>query len=397
MPRSVLCVSDSKEIHKMCRTSFSADADSFDVTYVSSLSEALKVFNSNLFEVVVVDSCMRGNQGLTFLGAIMQNAPFTNRIAITDERTQHYLQNTLHLVHQWVAQREIISGLIDTIEKVLLISDACGSDDIKAFIATVEVIPTIPTIYSDMLDILNDPDASIVDVGRLISSDIAMTAKVLQLVNSAFFGLCRKIYTAEEAAVFIGIETLKGMVLSFQALTALSVQGIPQAYIDEMWQHAVTTAAFARSIAQCETNSRELIDSAFTAGMLHDIGRLLLMDNMPVKYKEYMKMIMNDNSSEVKLERVIFGATHYEVGAYMLKEWGLPNSIVEPVLLHHSSFDVSQGYFSPVTAVIAADCLYYDLVGTGGVRPRSKALPNQGNVSYFKAEKWMKACAKVLG
>lgn len=395
MGRSILCVSDQEDTLNICKDIFKSYNPKWGICYAENLRSALILFEQNPFDLVVADARMAGNDGLTLLNGIMRSAPLTNRIAIADDRNRQYLKNSLNLVHQWVMADDLKAKLRGAVERVLVVSDICGSQDIKDLLSEIEVIPSIPSLYKEMLQLLNDDEASIHDVGHLIASDIAMTAKVLQLVNSAFFGLCRRIHSAEEAAVFIGIDTLKGLVLSLQAFAALSVDGISDQYVDEMWRHAVTTAAFARSVAMCETKDKELINSAFTAGMLHDIGRLLLMDNMPKKYLRYVECLSRDTEAEIKLERIIFGATHQEIGAYLLNTWGLPNSIVDPVLFHHNPPQRVEG-FSPTVAVSVADTLYYDLVGTSGARPRSKSLAYKSEVSDVKSQTWVDACVNVL-
>jgi len=222
-----------------------------------------------------------------------------------------------------------------------------------------------------------------------------MTAKVLALVNSAFFGLCRRVYSVDEAAVYIGMEPLKTLVLTYQAFAALSVDGIPKHYIEELWKHSVTVASFARCIAAGETNDKNEINMAFTAGMLHDIGRLVLMDNLSERYRRYLECLTHDDIPEMKLETLIFGSTHQQVGAYLLRKWGLPNSIVDPVLFHHDPFK-SGREFSPTIAVAVADCLYYDLIGAPADVIKRRLPLDLEIFSEVKSRHWKDVCQKTM-
>lgn len=387
----ILCVTDQESTHKEIQKILRPYVSDWNISYAHNLRSALTWFENEAFDLVVADSRMKSNEGILLLNGIMRSSPHTNRIAITDESSEQYIKNTVELVHQSLRIEDLDQKLLQIIRQAYKLSDICDSQELQEAIDQIEIIPSLPSIYNEMLQILNDEDSSIHDVGRLIAKDIAMTAKILQLVNSAFFGLCRRIRTAEEAAVYIGVDTLKSLVLSYQAFAALSVESIPQAYIDELWKHSVTTASFAKSIAQCETKDKIEINTAFTAGMLHDIGRLLLMDNMPEKYCDLLKCLQKDDIPELRLEQLIFGATHPEIGAYLLRKWGLPNAIVEPILLHHSisQNNSSLNIFSPSIAVNAADTLYYELL-------QVNANKDEGQFNDKKGSKWRLACNSIL-
>lgn len=388
----ILCVTDQESTHKQIQKILRPFFGKWNISYAHNLRSALTWFENEAFDLVVADSRMKSNEGILLLNGIMRSSPNTNRIAITDEHSEQYIKNTVELVHQSLRIEDLDDKLLCIIHQAYKLSDICDSPELLEAIDNIEIIPSLPSIYNEMLQVLNDEDSSIHDVGRLISKDIAMTAKILQLVNSAFFGLCRRIRTAEEAAVYIGVDTLKSLVLSYQAFAALSVESIPQKYIDELWKHSVTTASFAKSIAQCETKNKIEINTAFTAGMLHDIGRLLLMDNLPDKYNELLKCLQKDDVPELRLEQLIFGATHPEVGAYLLRKWGLPNAIVEPILMHHSTplNSPQTDLFSPSLAVSAADALYYELL-----QPEIQESDRDIHEDQ-KSNKWRLACNSVL-
>jgi HD-like signal output (HDOD) protein/CheY-like chemotaxis protein len=389
--RNILCASADMNTLRTLREQLFTTTQFRHVAYAHNLKSALTQFEEHAFDMVIVDTQMPKNEGMTLLNGFMRSAPATNRIAITDERGALYIKNTLDLVHHCILIKDIDIKLLPAVKQAFKLSDICDSEEIREVVDSIEVIPSLPTLYNEMLSMMNDEESSINDMGQLISRDIAMTAKVLQLVNSAFFGLCRHIKSAEEAVVFIGIDTLKSLVLSLQAFSALSVDGIPQQYIDELWRHSITTASFARSIAICETNDRDEINSTFTAAILHDIGRLLLIDNLPEKYTRYIQALQRDDGPAVRLEQLIFGATHQEIGAYLLRKWGLPNCIVDPVLFHHNPPQGITGY-SPTLAVSAADALYYELVNPAG----KKQTDSTFTIPVRTSIRWRHVCEAIL-
>jgi putative nucleotidyltransferase with HDIG domain len=394
--RNILCVSDKAEVLTQCKSVFEPLAASWNYTSATSLKSALYWLDNGNFDLVVVDVRMPSREGLALLNAIMRNTPSVNRVALADETGEQYLKNTTDLVHQSLLVSNIHTHLLPTVKRAFAISDICDSDEIRKVVIEIKRLPSLPTIYSELLHLLNDEDSSIIKAGKLISQDIAMTAKVLALVNSAFFGLCRRVYSVEEAAIYIGMDPLKSLVLSYQAFSALTVEGIPAHYIEELWKHSVTVASFARCIASSETNDKNEINMAFTAGMLHDIGRLILMDNLRERYRRYLECLSHDDIPEIKLERLIFGTTHQEVGAFLLRKWGLPNSIVDPVLFHHDPHKCGKS-FSPTIAVAVADCVYYDLVGAPPDVIKRRLPLDLDMFSEVKARHWKDVCQKTLG
>jgi HD-like signal output (HDOD) protein len=121
-------------------------------------------------------------------------------------------------------------------------------------------------------------------VGEVIAKDVGMTAKILQMVNSAFFGLFRKVTTATEAVRYLGIETIKALVLSVHLFQEMPCRGFGEAWGAALWDHSITTAYLSKKIATLETGDPGISDSAFTAGLLHDSGRLILATCLPEEY-----------------------------------------------------------------------------------------------------------------
>jgi HD-like signal output (HDOD) protein/CheY-like chemotaxis protein len=395
LTRSILCVSDKADVQKRCKAVFEPLASFWELSFATSLKTAMYWLDNNNFDLVIVDVRMPNREGLALLNAIMRGTPSVNRVALADETGEQYLKNTTDLVHQSVLVRMIDTHLLPAVKRAFTISDICESDEIRKLVLEIKRLPSLPTIYSELLHILNDDDASVSKVGKLISQDIAMTAKVLALVNSAFFGLCRRVYTVEEAAVYIGMEPLKTLVLSYQAFAALSAEGIPKRYIEELWKHSVTVASFARCIASSETNDKNEINIAFTAGMMHDIGRLVLMDNLTERYRRYLECLTHDDIPEIKLEKLIFGATHQEIGALLLRKWGLPNTIVDPILFHHDPLKSGHD-FSPTIAVAVADCMYYDLVGAPQEVIKRRLPLDLDQFSAVKSRHWKDVCQETM-
>ncbi len=202
-------------------------------------------------------------------------------------------------------------------------------------VSGIKNFPSLPSIYNLIVAEMQSPDGSLNKVGHLISQDVSMSAKILQLVNSAFFALPRKITDPQQAAVLIGIETLKSLVLSIHVFSSFSKEAELCGFSPAtMWNHSLRTARLAADIARAEKAERNVVEEAMLAGMLHDIGRLILL-KIPNKYNEVMELMETTGCNSVDAEYTVMGTSHAELGAYLLGLWGLPENVVESVAFHH--------------------------------------------------------------
>jgi HD-like signal output (HDOD) protein len=189
--------------------------------------------------------------------------------------------------------------------------------------------------------------------------DMSMTAKMLQLVNSAFFGLRRHVSSPGEAVKLLGLDTIKALVLSMQIFSHFDHQQEGAFALDILWQHSLATSTCAKRIAQEEQQDRQVVDHAFMAGLLHDVGTLILAANLPDLYRAARVQAQAHGTTVWEAERALLGTTHAEIGAYLLGLWGLPDPIVEALAFHHCPSACPDQHFSPLTAVHIANALVH--------------------------------------
>jgi HD-like signal output (HDOD) protein len=203
-----------------------------------------------------------------------------------------------------------------------------NNDALKSLASSLSSLPSMPSVYFDILKSLESPDTTVEQVGATIARDAAMTAKMLQLVNSAFFGLHRQLTDPAEAVMQLGLETIKSLVLGIHVFSQLESHDGAEISARQLWHHSLATAATARRIAKCECQDKQLAEEAFTAGLLHDVGRLVLLANLPGPYAEALQRSRDERIPLWEAERAVFGACHAEVGGYLL-------SLVETAVFHH--------------------------------------------------------------
>jgi len=217
----------------------------------------------------------------------------------------------------------------------------------------LKTVPSLPALYVAVTEALRSSDSSITEIGNLIAQDMSMSANVLQLVNSAFFGLSSRVSSPQQAVLLIGIENLKALVLSVQVFSDLG--GHLTRELSFLWNHGMSTASFAKAIARIELSSSGVTEDAFTAGLLPDVGRLVLASAFGAEYPQVLKRAAEPGVLLANCEGDAFGCTHNGVGAYLLGLWGLTDSIVEAVAWHHQPVHAQPNSFSALIAVHTAD------------------------------------------
>jgi HD-like signal output (HDOD) protein len=222
-----------------------------------------------------------------------------------------------------------------------------------------------------LTDELNRPEPSLDRVAQIISRDIGMSTKILQLVNSAFFGLPHSVHSMTEAVTHLGLATVRSLAVTLQVFSQFDARSCEGFSLDSLANHSWVTAVAARRIAREERKNMSTLDQCFLAGLVHDVGKLVLATGSPDEYRQVLQAARSENRPDSEVEREAFGATHAEVGAYLLGLWGLPNPIIEAVAMHHDPGRCVVTDFSPLVAVHVAGSFVHDQLGAGNGSPHA--------------------------
>jgi putative nucleotidyltransferase with HDIG domain len=210
-----------------------------------------------------------------------------------------------------------------------------GKISIEAIVEAVNDLPALPQVVVQVIKLTEDPDSTAQDINRVLSQDQAITARVLKMANSAFYGFPRRIGSITDAIVLLGFRTLRSIVMA-ASVSDILVQEMPGYALEygELWRHSQCTAMAARLIAR--KSKFALLDLAYTAALLHDIGKVILNGTMQEAYREVVAKVTDDNISFINAEDEILGFNHAQVGARVAEKWNLPPETVEAIQLHHS-------------------------------------------------------------
>ena len=203
--------------------------------------------------------------------------------------------------------------------------------DIKSLRRKVENInslPTIPSTLKQISKIIEDPVISLKEIGDFISNDPALTTKILKIVNSAFYGFPGRISSASHATVLLGSNVIKGL------LVGASVFELMQNAMLGLWEHSLGCAVTSRLMAK--RKGLKDYDDIYAAGLLHDIGKIILLLEFPKEYKEAMNEAELKNITIVETERDHFIANHADIGSWLAEKWLFPRNLVEVIKYHHN-------------------------------------------------------------
>jgi HD-like signal output (HDOD) protein/CheY-like chemotaxis protein len=359
MKKKVLFVDDEPALLQGLRRSLREKRNEWDMYFVESGAAALDLLAQSEFDAVISDMRMPGMNGAELLTAVARDHPGLIRMILSGHSDEELIIKVADTAHQFLTKPCEASRIIGTLQRAFDLNAFLGNGKLLEFINGLKHIPSMPLTYQAIIDALKSPTASLHDIGNVIHDDPAMAAKVLQLVNSAFFGLGRRITDCREAATIIGLDTLKSLVLSvgiFSQYEQLAVKDRDFS-ADELLNESLLVAKLAERIALAEGMPKAMADDCFMAGILHDIGLLVLEQNLSEDYVLARKIAMENKLDLSAAEMEVFGANHSAIGAYIIGLWGLPNSVVEAVAFHHTPSESASDTFCPLAAVHAADVL----------------------------------------
>jgi HD-like signal output (HDOD) protein/CheY-like chemotaxis protein len=336
--------------------------EKWDMAFASGGEEALELLGQESFDVIVTDMRMPGMDGSRLLEQVMKLYPHMVRIVLSGHSDRAMILRSVGAAHQYLAKPCDAGLLVSTVERALSLQELFSTPRVKALVAGLGSLPSLPSLYKQILAELQAPEPSPQKVGEIVARDVAMTAKILQLVNSAFFGLFREVRHPVEAVRYLGIETIKALVLSLHLFEELQPAPLENFCAERLWEHSFQVARAAKRIAWGETQDPPVSEAAFTSGLLHDAGRLLLATSLPERYGLLLNKAREDREMVWQAELAELGASHAEVGAYLLGIWGLPQDIVEATAFHHcpSKSPTHPGGFPAAAAVHVAETLLQD-------------------------------------
>jgi len=396
MSKRILFVDDEPMILEAIQHSLRSMRAEWDVKFANSGREALETMALIPFDVVITDMRMPGMDGAQLLELVKARFPRTVRIILSGQSDRETVLRSVGPSHQYLSKPCDLDELKQKLVRTFALRDMLDNPRVKEVLSRLKSVPSLPALYMAVTEALRSPDTSLTQIGDLIAQDMGMCAKVLQMVNSAFFGLASRVSSPHQAIAMIGFENLKALVLSVEVFSGFGGQPTPDMSL--LWDHSMATASFAKAIAKVQMAPRGVVDDAFAAGLLHDIGRLVLASAFADEYGQVLRQAAKPGVLLTVCEEEAFGCSHNVAGAYLLGLWGLADSVVEAVAWHHQPAHAQPTSFSALIAVHAGD--YYENQthpesGFGDNSAMDETLLGQLGLQQ-QLVPWSKACQDVI-
>jgi len=368
--RRILFVDDEPRILEGLRRMLRSQRHEWDMAFAPGGEAALALMEATPFDVIVSDMRMPGVDGPTLLTQVRDKYPAVVRIVLSGQSSLSTALRAVPVAHQFLAKPCDAEMLRVAIERACHLRALLHDDSLRRTVGALGDLPTVPRTYEALTEALADTDVSLQKVAKIVEQDVGISAKILQLVNSAFFGISHSMTNIQNAVSYLGINTLKSLVLSVEIFRVfVPKSAVPGFSVEGFQRHARLTAYLAVRLPI----PKHLADVALVAGMLHDVGKLIQAWKLPTRFADMLGESREEHRPLHEIEEREYGFGHAEIGAYLLGLWGLPYTVVETVALHHRPNRVPHQDFDAVSAVFAANLLANELE----VPPEAFPLPDR--------------------
>lgn len=387
--KRILFVDDDARVLSGLRNLLRSQRREWEMIFATNGDAAVRRMEDQDFDVVVTDMRMPGLDGAGVLEWVQTHQPGAARIVLSGYSETESVLRSVPIAHQFLAkpcEPEVLKGVI---ERALNLQVLVSNANLKRLVGSVESLPPLPRLYEKLNRMLASEETGIADVSDLLKQDMAMSAKILQLVNSAFFTTGMEITDVEFAVSRLGFETVRSLVLAAEVFGTQHESTIPGFSYADLQHHALLTGQLASTLA----GPGPFSDDAFIAGVLHDIGKLVMAAKMPDEFQRMNDEANGNAEPSCVTEYRSLGVCHAEIGAYLLGLWGLPYQVVESVANHHRPGRVSGESPDVVTFVHVANALAHGC-SRGDERLDARYLDAIGCVDQLP--RWREFASEVL-
>lgn len=327
---NIIFVDDEAHILSGLRRAMSGMAGEWEMTFSASGQEALTLMEGRPFDVIVADMRMPQMDGAELLDEVRRLHPSIVRVILSGYADTESVLRTVGPAHLYLAKPCDPRALQTAIRRPLVLRQRLTNPDLRTAVAGLTHLPSLPDLYVKVRAALESPETSAKTVAEVISKDIAMTAELLKLTNSAYFSVTNRVTTPLQAVRTLGLETVQALVLRIGLFRQFAGSGLVAPLLGALSSHSMTIARLAEAIIMMEGGDVALGKAAYNAGMLSFIGSLVLLDGRGNEYRRLLDRVGPDLPLH-KAEHEAYGATHAMMGAYLLALWGFNDMVVEAV------------------------------------------------------------------
>lgn len=310
-------------------------------------------------DAVIIPCSMRALVDIELMAKVSQLQPHAVRVFLGAEYwNAGYKAKAADIAHRIYPSNTLIADLGEELEYQVKLIKLLNRSSLQTYVANVGCLPSPPRMYRQLTEAIKSEVADIAAVGEIVEQDPAVVAQIMKQVNSALFGFNRQISDLKEAITILGLRNLRSITLSSQLNNQFKQdKDWNQFSFDKISQRSLLVARLAQAISRRAGANKVIQEQAFLAGLLHDLGVLIMASHDPVQYRKLLSYSVKKQKPIYLVEKAAFGFFHGEVAGALLALWNLPPQVVEAVMLHHVPHLTNSKEFSPLTAVHVADAM----------------------------------------
>jgi len=387
----ILVLGDSEEIVSPLEKLLRPEKGEWELYFFSSGAEALEKLSLSDIDMIIVDMHLPNMESISILEKVKEKYPAVIRIVISGIKDRDLMLKATHYAHQFLTMPDDSAKLKATIEKICSLQNYIHNENITKLINSIKHLPGLPELYLRIEEEINKNNPSFKKIEELISKDIIMTVKILQLVNSAFFGLPVKIVNPLQAINFLGLGTIKSLLLMVHLFSSDGTNQYLNHQVSKLWEHSLKVAKLCKTIAVEETSEPKTVEMTYIGGLLHDLGKIVLWQ-VDGYFQDVEKIQAEYCITLTEAEYVLYKTSHAEIGGYLLGVWGLPESLTEIVSFHHHPSNSRPKVFGPLSIVHISD----HILNAGVLDVQYlEDLKITDKVNYWR-DYWQKEQARIL-
>jgi HD-like signal output (HDOD) protein/CheY-like chemotaxis protein len=357
MRKRLLFVDDEPMVLDGLRRALWSMRNEWEMLFVPSGAAALEALDREPFDAIISDMRMPSMDGVQLLERVKERHGGVVRIVLSGQSSKEAVLRSVAPAHQFLSKPCNLQELKDRLNQTFTSRDLLRNQPLAAIVSRMRSIPSLPALYNDLTAALHSENTSLGQIEQIISKDVGMAAKILQLSNSAFIAAHGRVSSLREALSLIGAETIRSLTLSIHVFSQLDRNPLTAVHFPALWDHSVSVASLAHRIALSETRSKAIAEESFTTGLIHDVGRIVLLAELPNEYRRVIQCLDGNSETYYDAEMKFIGCSHEQVGTYLMSVWGLPSPIIRAVEFHHHPSAIASAAFSSLTAVHCADVI----------------------------------------
>jgi HD-like signal output (HDOD) protein len=383
----VMFVDDDPMVVRGIARNMSMMGVKMDIAVRTSAAEALASLEKELVDVIITDLYMPGIDGAALLEEVRSRYPTVLRFVLSGEAKPGVMVQAARLSHQYLSKPCETALLHKTIVETVARMGAIKNPEVSKTITHLEGVPSRQASLAEFLRLLSDNSVSLDAIATSLKKDPGLSARLLKVANSPYFGHSGAIESLDDAIGLLGMDMIVSMAATHKLFAVTPPPAASNLQLDALWTHCVYVSSLVRHLGYKLKVSQAVMREAGTAALLHDIGKLVLAHAAPSAFAAAYTRAQAEHMPGWQAEYFIFGNHHAEIGGCLLKLWGLPVSVVEAVSMHHTPHNATEDRVGPVTLLHIADTLAHAGSDDGAATfldvAHLKSLNLSGDMNYW--------------